>query len=412
MSNDKDPTADKKFEPTGDNEHSDSNKRLDNNETADSALSDCSSESGSSNKQVVSDSDYSLDSGHDSDYTSKTSLSSFSETSKDGDSNYLSLDHTSCHNSGCISRELQSSDVRPLADGTDHPSLNSLSDNESDHISETFISNTTSLHNSLKGNSVAGKVTSCCESDYGRLAEGAFIHVGRRRAEIKSPELTELVQSDKTLTIPSHKRAEKDLPNARTIKQGLSKHIPKDSLYDTRHTNDTDSRSLILVTEALSEKVTKYITVKELVAELNKLAASDNAGDSISTIKDHLKLLKNELDDLLPDISKILPEVTLSSVATLDTKINDLKVKVMDLVRYKMIVKRDTNYQQNDFDIRHLLYETLIGDSEKKYSVLKSAKKEMEDYLYCPNGPVIRQDLTVMYSTVHSENPNGEFVGS
>ena len=53
-----------------------------------------------------------------------------------------------------------------------------------------------------------------------------------------------------------------------------------------------------------------------------------------------------------------------------------------------------------------------MSDTDKKYSVLKTAKKEIKDYLNCPNNPVVRQDLTAMYSTIYSADPNGVCIRS
>ena len=399
MSNDKHHT-DKKFEPTDDNEHSDSNKHLDDSETIDSAFSDCSSENGSLSKQVLSDSDYSLDSSHDSDYISKTSSNSFPEINNTGDSN-----------SDLISKELPSSGVGYLSQGTECSSLDNLSDHDGDCISKTSLSDATSSHYSLNGDNVSKKVTSCCKTaEYDRKIKSSSIHdnnsVGKKIKlhSNKVTKVTKPIQSDKMkkLTIPLHKRAKKDYLSTERIKQGLSTNISKDSLYNTPYTNGTINGSLI--SEEVSKNLVKYMVkcdVKEFIAELNRLAASGNAGDSIDIIKDCLKNLKSELDDV-----NNLPEVTLSTISTTPgMQINDFKVKLMDLVRFEMC---DTNYQQGDIDW-DLLWEDIMGDAEKKHSVLKNTAKEMEDHLHCPNGPVVRQDLIVMHS---AENPNGECVGS
>ena len=412
MSNDKH-HIDKKFEPTDDNEHS--NKHSDDSETTDSAFSDCSSESGSSSKQIQSGSDYSLDSGRDSDCTSKTSSNSFPEIDKASDSSYSSLDYPSYHDSGRVSKELPSSDVRLLSHVTNCSSLDNLSEHDGESISKTSISDATYSHYSLNGNNVPKKVTSCYETDYDRKTKSSPNYgdssVGKKYTEVKLHSnkvtgVTKLVQSDKMkkLSIPLHKRAKKDYPSTEKIKQGLSMNMQKDSLYNTPYTNGTINRSLI--SKEVSKKLVKYMVkcyVKELVAELNRQAAIANASDSIATIEDCLKNLNNELDD----IDKNLPEVTLSTIGTtLGMQINDFKVKLMDLVRFEMIVQRDTNYQQSDTDW-DLLYEKIIGDAEKKHSV-KNAAKEVED---CPNSPVIRQDLIVMHSNIYSEDSNGECVG-
>ena len=410
MSNDKH-HIDKKFERTDDNEHSDSNKHLDDSKMTDSAFSDCSSESGSSSKQIQSGSDYSLDSGRDSDCTSKTSSNSFPEIDKASDSNYSSLDYPGCHDSGRVSKELPSSDVRFLSHGTNCSSLDNLSDHGSGYISKASLSDATSSHYSLNSNNASKKVhvASCCETDYDRKAKSSSNHsdssVGKKFTEAKlhSNKVTEVVQSNKMkkTTISLHKRVKKDYPSTETIKQGLSMNMQKDSLYNTPYTNGTSNRSLI--SEEVSKTLAKYMVmcdVKELVAELNRQMAIANTGDSIATMKDCLKKLKSELDDI--------PEVTLSTISTtLGMQINDFKVKLMDLVRFKMIVQRDTNYQQSDTDW-DWLYEKIMGDAEKEHSV-KSAAKEMEN---CPNNPVIRQDLIVMHSTIGSKDPSGECIGS
>ena len=388
MSNDKGHT-DKTIEPTDNNEHTDSNRHLDN-ETTDEAstFSDCSSENGNSNKQFLSDSDYSSDSGHDNDYISKTPSNSFPESDRTGDSNYSSLDHLSYLDSDGISTELSSSDLRSSVHGTNHPSLDSLSGYDGDRISKTLSSDVTSSHYSSEGTNVIKGVTRGCEADHDGKAKSSFVgnnSVGKKCTDVKLnlsklTGVTKLVESDEMKkTIPSHKRTKKEYPRTETIKQRLSGHIPQDSRYNAPYTNDTINRSL--VTEEISEILAKYMVkrdVKEIVAELNNLATIDDIDESIASIKDCLKNMKSKLDNHLTD---------------------------------KMIAKRDTNYQQSDIDWL-FLYENFMSDTDKKYSVLKNAKKEIKDCLHFRDGPVVRQDLIVMHSTIDSADASGECVRS
>lgn len=432
-----------KSKPADTSKHS-TNELPDENDTKDTAFLDCSSENGSLNKQVRNDTDCTLDSNHDSNCISKissdiTTSDSSSENDSTSDSNYSSLNHPRSHDSDVTSLD-SSSENNSISDFTSnndttasYSSLHNHGGCNSHCISKTTLSDVTSFHHASESNDVSKKVSRHHVTDYERKMKSSFIgnsFAGEKECPSHLHELakvTNYVQSDemKRFTIPSHKNTNKECVGIETIKQGLPTHISKCSQHNTPHTYGTKSGSLN-VEELLAKFPVKY-AVKELVAELIKLAAISNVADSIATVQDYcLKYLEGKLDDISANVVKILPEVILSTVSTmLDTQINDFKVKAMDdtqisdlkvmddshLVRFEAVVVSDSNYHQSDNDwyLRYV-YGNFMSDTEKKYSALKNAKEGIKDYLHSHNPAVDRQNIIVMFSTC--EDPNGECIDS
>lgn len=382
-----------KLEPTDNNKQSDTNKLPDESDTDHTALSDCSSEDGSLNRQSLNDAASSTDSGHGSDCMSEPSTLCDVTSSSVNDSTSNSSD-------------------------PEHP-LTSLSSHDSDYSSiASDISDILSSHSSPKSDSVARKGTNYSRTNDKKKTKSSFNSdifvdkVQHKSLDHKVQRYRDKVKSVKKHAISHvrHKFLKEEPRNIERKKQEFTTHIPKHLLPNTDYADDADYTDVMKRVSLAVEKLErlKQYPVKDLVKEVEeliKLAATGNAADFIAAIKGCLEYLKSELaagrltdDHLANYLVKKLPELILLTVKnmTLEKEINNSvygKAEMMDdsrLAPFELDVSDVNGHQSNDDQYLEYLRESM-DKMEKNYSTLK----KIRDCKYFQNG-MYRQDVTVM----------------